>query len=300
MTKPGQNAGKGRRTGRGGRRTLRRLAVPLLLAAFACVFLYWQQNDIVTEEFSVSGAPAGFAGFRVAHISDLHAKEFGAGNRVLLEKTRALSPDIIVITGDILHEYTQFAMIPAVAAGLSDIAPTYYVTGNHEWAVGHVPELKALLTENGVRVLSNEYEMLSRGGDVLALLGADDANGFADQKTVPELAAEVREKEGTDTYLLLLSHRNNRAGIYEAARVDLTLCGHAHGGIVRFPGTDGLVGPSREWLPTHTAGLYELNALSPLGNPCQIAVSRGLGGQFPLLRVGNRPDLPLIILNPAA
>ena len=139
-----------------------------------------------------------------------------------------------------------------------------------------------------MKVLSNEYVILEQNGERLALLGAEDSNGYADQKTVGELADQVRQEQG-DVYEVLLSHRNNHQEEYAAARVDLTLAGHAHGGLIRLPGTDGLIGPQREWMPDYTAGLYDL----AYG---QMAVSRGLGNQFPCFRLLNRPDVPLVVL----
>ena len=88
---------------------------------------------------------------------------------------------------------------------------------------------------------------------------------------------------------ILLSHRNNHYEQYTQARVDLTLAGHAHGGLIRLPGTDGLVGPKRELFPQYTAGLYDLSY-------GQMVVSRGLGNQFPCFRLLNRPDVPLVVL----
>jgi predicted MPP superfamily phosphohydrolase len=123
-------------------------------------------------------------------------------------------------------------------------------------------------------------------------MGLDDPNGMADQKTVGELAAELRKKQG-DGFILLLAHRNNKADAYAAAGIDLTLAGHAHGGLIRLPFTDGLIGPSREWLPTYTAGLYKLKY-------GQMVVSRGLGNGERTLRLLNRPHIPLVILHSAA
>ena len=148
--------------------------------------------------------------------------------------------------------------------------------------------LRPLLEENGVHVLSNTYVMLERGGDRIALLGAEDSNGYADQKTIAELSEEVRQEQG-DVYKILLSHRNTRIEEYVDAHIDLTLCGHAHGGLIRLPGTDGLIGPHREFFPSYTAGLYDL----PYG---QLVASRGLGNQFPAFRLFNRPDVPVVVL----
>lgn len=268
---------------------LSRLLSTVLVLAVLVGWFWWQQNGLSSETIQVAAAPDGFAGYRIAVISDLHAKEFGEGNEKLLDFVQDLEPDMIAVVGDILHEPQQIEMIPPVAEGLAAIAPTYYVTGNHEWAAGVVPQLEELLEDCGVHVLSNDYVMLEQGGDRIALLGAEDSNGYADQKTVAELADQVRQEQG-DVYELLLSHRNNHYEQYAQAQVDLTLAGHAHGGLIRLPGTDGLVGPKREILPHYTAGLYDL----PYG---QMVVSRGLGNQFPCFRLFNRPDVPLVVLS---
>lgn len=268
---------------------LSRLMAFLLVAAVLAGWFWWQQNGLSTETIQVTSAPDGFAGYRIAVISDLHAKEFGEGNEKLLDFVRDLDPDLIAVVGDLLHEPDQLSMIPPVARGLAAIAPTYYVTGNHEWAAKVAPELEELLTGCGVHVLSNDYVMLEQGGDTIALLGAEDSNGYADQKTVGELADQVRREQG-EVYQILLSHRNNHYEQYAQARVDLTLSGHAHGGLIRLPGTDGLVGPAREILPHYTAGLYDLSY-------GQMVVSRGLGNQFPCFRLFNRPDVPLVVLS---
>lgn len=271
------------------RRPRRRILLLLVFAMLATLFFWFEQNAIQTERIYVSGAPQAFDGFSIAILSDVHAKEFGQDNATLLEETAALKPDIIAVTGDLIHEAEQLEMVAPLAKGLAAIAPTYYVTGNHEWTTHRVPELKALLGECGVTVLSNEYEIFERDGEKLALLGIDDPNGRADQITLDELAAQLRREEG-DCYALLLAHRNNRYTVYEAARMDLTLAGHAHGGMVRLPFTDGLIGPHHEFLPEYTAGRYDLDY-------GQMVVSRGLGaGSWMQIRLFNRPHLPLVVL----
>lgn len=283
---------KATRSRRKERSLLWRLGRFLLLLSLLLGFYWSQQNLIQTEVIEEPGAPEAFNGLRIALISDLHGKEFGEDNQILLEKIKSLHPDFIAITGDLVHETGQFGIIPPLATGLCAIAPTYYVTGNHEWATREVPKIKELLQEGGVTVLSNEYVAFEREGQTLALLGADDNNGNADQKTIHQLADEVREKEGKDAFLLLLSHRNNRYQTYIDAGIDLTLCGHAHGGQVRLPFTDGLIGPHREWFPTYTAGRYQLS----FGD---LIVSRGLSDKAPAFRLFNCPDVPLIILRAA-
>ena len=271
------------------RRRLRRLAAAVT-ALLVLAMLWWGNNSLSTEEYTYTSErlPDGWDGARIVVLTDLHGKQFGTDNVRLLEAVQAAKPDLIAVCGDLADEHSGVDFVPALMRGLVAIAPTYYVSGNHEWAAGVVRELEPLLEQCGVTVLSNEYVMLERNGDRIALLGAEDSNGYADQKTVQELADQVRQEQGA-VYEILLSHRNNHYEQYTQARVDLTLAGHAHGGLIRLPGTDGLVGPKRELFPQYTAGLYDLSY-------GQMVVSRGLGNQFPCFRLLNRPDVPLVVL----
>lgn len=263
----------------------------LLMALAAAGAAIWVGSSVLSvEEFDFTSArlPAGWDGGRLVVLSDLHGKRFGRQHSRLLEAVRGAKPDVICLCGDMMDEWSGTEYLRPLLEGLVEIAPVYYVTGNHEWAAGVVRELEPLLEQCGVTVLSNEYVMLERNGDRIALLGAEDSNGYADQKTVQELADQVRQEQGA-VYEILLSHRNNHYEQYTQARVDLTLAGHAHGGLIRLPGTDGLVGPKRELFPQYTAGLYDLSY-------GQMVVSRGLGNQFPCFRLLNRPDVPLVVL----
>ena len=273
------------------RRRGRRLVLALLLLAALALFFWWQQNGLKTQtvEISSPALPAAFDGLRIVHLSDLHGKEFGTDSETLLKKTAALQPDLIAITGDLIDQESQFDMLPALAEGLAAIAPTYYVTGNHEWAVRRVNELKELLTDCGVRVLTNGYEIWEKDGATLAIAGVDDPNGPADQKTGDVLRGEIDAD-----YTILLSHRDT-VEKYDGWGYDLVLCGHGHGGIFRIPLLNkGVLGTNREFFPTYDGGLYPFAA----GGFC--FVSRGLGSNtvpFHAFRLFNRPDLPLLILH---
>ena len=268
------------------------LLLPVLLLAL--VWLLWGgQNHIETETFVLStpNLPAVFDGLRIAQVSDLHGKEFGPDNRDLLAALAALEPDLIAVTGDLIDQPEQLDMVTPLARALSAIAPTYYVTGNHEWAIREAGTVKELLREGGVTPLSNEAISLERDGETLILAGIDDPNGPYDQKTPEALAEEVRTRYG-EGFLLLLAHRNEYYEVYDRAGYDLTLCGHGHGGLIRLPFTDGLVGPRRQLFPDHTAGVYDMEY-------GRLLVSRGLGNVGRTLRLFNRPHLPLVVLRTA-
>lgn len=266
------------------RRTVFLLLALLLAAGFADSAL-----RIVTTEYTLrsDGLPAAFDGFRVVQLSDVHGKAFGEGNARLLEKVAAARPDLIALTGDLADADTDLAVIDRLLAGLAEIAPVYYVSGNHEWAAGLLPALSALFDAHGVRWLRGEALTLARGGAEITLAGVDDPNGPHDGLT-PDALCDSVAAERPEDFVLLLAHRNDFRTKYPDLAADVVLCGHAHGGVVRLPFFGGLLGTGRELFPRDTAGAF------PSGRYTLI-VSRGLG-DAPVPRFCNNPEIVVVIL----
>lgn len=275
------------------RRWPRKVLLALVILAALALFGYWQCWGLQVTETAVtlSALPDEFDGLRIVHLSDLHGHEYGQDSETLAALVARQSPDLIVITGDLIDRESQLDMVPALADRLTAIAPVYYVTGNHEWAAGAGRSVKALLREHGVTVLDNRYVLLEQGGSAIVLAGVDDPNGLAGQKT-PEALYQELQAEYPGAFTLLLAHRNTLFGRYAAAGYDLVLSGHGHGGIIRLPFTDGLIGTDRRLFPTWTAGVYREGEST-------LFVSRGLGSNttpFPGFRLFNRPDLAVLTL----
>lgn len=283
------------------RRHPRRVLFVLFLAVCIC-YLLWGNTAVQTteSEYTLSALPAGFDGVRIVHLSDLHCREFGENNRDLYRAVSDAQPELIFLTGDLVDETAQHPVEYArmVGAALADIAPTYFVTGNHEWSLGNrtVEQIKSALREVGVTVLSNEFVPLERGKSVLLLAGIDDPNGYADQERPPEVAADLYRACGDNAFWLLLAHRNNLFnGYYCRLGADLTFSGHAHGGIWRLPFTDGLVDTNLHLFPSFTSGFYHCTDEDCEG--AEVFVSRGLGNSPPwAFRLFNRPQVAVITL----
>jgi len=269
--------------------------LPVLAALLLAALCLYQSNfvlQVTRYDAAFTDLPAGFDGCRIVLLSDLHGAAFGEENEKLFSAVAAEKPDIIALTGDLIDEETPdpLAYAAETAARLSAIAPTYYVTGNHEWAAGNVRELKSALEEHGVTVLSNDCLLWERETDSIVIAGIDDPNGYADQKTPEELTAELYADFG-DPFWILLAHRIDRfASQYSLLGADLVLSGHGHGGIIRLPFTDGLLGTQHNLFPSYTAGLYEENGSALL-------VSRGLGNVGITFRLFNRPDVAVLTLH---
>lgn len=278
------------------RHPLRKIWILTLVLAGLTGFFLWENNALQAEEFSFSSKrlPSGFDGYRIEVLSDLHGKSFGKDNAALFQTVARQKPDIIAVVGDLVDRFRgiDWADVETCAEGLAGIAPVYYVTGNHEWAAGDVPRLKQTLSDAGWTVLSNQYLTLERGGDTIVLAGIDDPNGYADQKTPEDLTAGLYADLG-HPFWILLAHRNDRfESQYSLLGADLTLSGHGHGGMIRLPLTDGLIGTQRDLFPSYTAGFYTAN-----GNT--VFVSRGLGNSGASFRLFNRPQAAVLTLRRA-
>ncbi len=276
------------------RRPLRTLFTLLIVLLLGALFIRWENTSLQTTyaDPAFPNLPEGFDGCRLVVLSDLHTVSFGPENRELIRAVEAAEPDFILLAGDLLDQYRPIpdGYVSSLAQALSAAAPTYYVTGNHEWAIGGVPALKRELAASGITVLSNQFLPLERNGDTIVLAGIDDPNGYADQKTPEQLAEELRAAWG-DPFWLLLAHRNNRfVRQYSRLGADLVISGHAHGGIIRLPFTDGLISHDLELFPSYTAGLYEANGSA-------LFVSRGLGNSGPSFRLFNRPEVAVVTLH---
>ncbi len=250
----------------------------------------------MVSEYTVTSdrLPAGFSGFRIAQISDLHNAVFGENNEDVLMLLADTRPDIIVMTGDLVDaNRTDLAVGLAFAKAAQNIAPTYYVTGNHEAGLASRKALLSDLADLGVTVLSNKSILLEQNGDCLLVMGLHDSNFFAgDAETIVRENLQVL-KPRDETYTVLLAHRPEFFAVYEESGVDLVFSGHAHGGQVRLPILGGLYAPGQGVLPRYDAGLYTEGCTT-------MVVSRGLGNsRFPL-RVNNRPEIVVVELKCAS
>lgn len=263
----------------------------LICLAVVAGSIVWGNFSIDTdrEEIALVRLSREFDGFRLIHISDLHGREFGAHNAALLQAVAEAKPDLICITGDLFDESTGTAFLPPLLEGLVEIAPVYYVTGNHEWQVETLRMTLRSMEDMGVTVLHNEYHLLRRGGSTLVVAGVDDPCGPLDQKSPTQLMDEIHTDVGQNVPVLMLDHRNDRLALWAELGADLVLSGHCHGGVVRLPLVGGVLGTHRELFPSWDAGLYRKAHTA-------LFVSRGLGYSHVRFRLFNRPHLPLLIL----
>ena len=232
-----------------------------------------------------AGLPESFAGFKIVQLSDFHGAEF-VDDIVTLVK--AEKPDIIALTGDFITDGGDLPAVRELAQRLTDICDVYFVSGNHDFASGKIDELSDILKACGVKYLRNEYVVLEHRGERIVLAGVEDPNSWADLEPPEEFIGRLRA-EFPDDYVALLGHRNYWMEKYPELPVQLILCGHAHGGIVRIPGIGGLLGTDRTLFPDYEAGKYDNGRYTMI-------VSRGIGNSVALPRFFNRPEIVGVVL----
>ena len=115
--------------------------------------------------------PVEFSGFRIAQVSDFHNADMIEDLIVLLQKAR---PDMIAITGDLVDIYhPNIERALAFLEKATEIAPCFYVMGNHETLVENNAEYWEKVSALGVTVLRNEKITLSRNGAEITVMGMD-------------------------------------------------------------------------------------------------------------------------------
>jgi predicted MPP superfamily phosphohydrolase len=174
--------------------------------------------------------PAGFDGFTILQISDMHVEMNEGAMRRLIELLPGLAYDICVLTGDFRAQ--TFGPFDAMLEGLARVrlhlkGPVYGVLGNHD-TVRMVPGME----EMGIRMLLNESVPIERGPERIHLVGIDDAHYFR-VDNIEKAAASIPP----DECCILLSHTPEIYRQAAHAGVDLLLGGHTHGGQICLPGS---------------------------------------------------------------
>lgn len=272
-------------------------AVIITLTVFIIFTVYslWADKAICERTFEIKKSDIGssFDGFTIAHVSDLHNTSFGENNKKLLDRLKKMNPDLIAVTGDIVDSRrTDTDVAASFMKKALEIAPVYYVTGNHESRIDNSEGFLEDIRRLGVKLLENESVSIKRNNEEINLSGISDPAFVSDYLFDDEASAVSRSLENLvkkSKFNILLAHRPEFFSLYAKEGFDLVLSGHAHGGQFRLPIIGGFIAPGQGIFPEYDSGLYEKNGT-------QMIVSRGLGNSIIPLRIFNRPEIITIVL----
>jgi predicted MPP superfamily phosphohydrolase len=226
-------------------------------------------------------------------LSDLHNHIYGEVQQPLIRLIKDLKPDVIFLAGDMADDRVPFMGLALLLAGIEDLAPCYYVAGNHDYWSGEIDTIKEAVAGHGVTVLQGQTVSVILKGQTI------DISGLDDPVMVPALEGERRADAyrraleafadiHMEKYNILVAHRPEFIRDYRRYGFDLVLSGHAHGGQVRIPFLlNGLYAPNQGFFPKYAGGLYDAGGT-------KLLVSRGLSYDPALPRIFNPPEVVLL------
>ena len=262
-------------------------------------FSYYQNNKIQITRFNVNSNVND--NIRVLQLSDLHSKEFGKDNKILLNKIINEKPDLVVATGDLIDSnMKKIDNIVNFLSSINKIAPVFYIPGNNEMRCNRLNEILNKLKINNIVVLYNEIKIIRIKSTIVNILGLvekriDDGELFYEKvnsKYIGEKSGDLLKRlENMNGVKLVLSHypenyKLNEKSCYSKYKFDIMFSGHAHGGQFILPFIGGLFAPGQGILPKYYSGIY--------GKENKLIVSRGLGNSGFPLRLFNRPNIVVV------
>jgi len=231
---------------------------------------------------------------KIVLISDLHSTIYGENQIELINIILEQKPDLIIMAGDILDDEIPNLGTELLLSGIKDIAPIYFVTGNHEYYNNNVEVNKELLRSYNVNILSDCYVKININDNEIILAGIEDSakkNYDTPEYNLDEIMEYAfRELDEVELYKILIAHRPEKINIYKNFSFNLILSGHTHGGQVRIPPfINGLYAPDQGVFPKYAGGIYKHNGVIHI-------ISRGLSVKPELPRIFNSPELVVIII----
>lgn len=274
----------------------------LILILFIIVILWFMIYDssrfvVVRHEIRdrrISGH------YRVVFLSDLHNKQYGKNNVLLLKAIEDAGPDAVLIGGDMINGKSgeKLEGMVELLRTLKEKYPVYYANGNHEHRIKLYPETYGdaaqrygkALAELGIEPMVNCHVQLP--GVNLAIYGSEIDKYYYKRFTVPEMAQDylpgLLGRPRQEVYTVLLAHNPDYFPQYAQWGADLVLSGHVHGGIIRIPFLGrGLLSPNVRFFPKYDGGIFREGA-------CTMILSRGLGIHTIPFRLFNPGEMILI------
>lgn len=266
-----------------------------LLFGAICGKEHFQVREVTVRSADV---PAGFNGYRIVQLSDIHAGSWTGnpeGLQKAVEKVNALHPDLIVFTGDLVNNLaTELDEFMPVLSRLKAKHGVYSVLGNHDYSLyihwekeedqqANLENLKSKQAAMGWTMLNNAHVKLYQAEDSIALIGVENSGN----PPFPNYGRLQDAMQGTEgMFQILLSHDPThwRREVLAHTHIQLMLSGHTHAMQTKLFGFS----PSRFVYPEHD-GLYRESGQ-------MLYVNIGLGYLMFPMRLGAWPEITLLTL----
>ncbi len=234
------------------------------------------QLDTVEENFVSPALPAAFDGLTIAFASDIHFGPLFSKREAdrLMGKLLSFEPDLLLLGGDYGDIQRNAIAFFNYIKPIPEHIKSYAVVGNHDYGRlgADVLQLLPAMKEKNITPLVNEVALITREGQTLAILGADDY--LCGRQDFDKLRTQA-------DFNILLTHSPDTlpGALLHKLPFDLALCGHTHGGQIVIGGRS--VHSSSRYKDRYRSGWYEE----------RILVSNGVGTSILPMRIGTRPQV---------
>ena len=248
-------------------------------------------------------------------LSDLHFNAFtqeGILRKIIAQAKKTGEVDAILLGGDYLDFKEKY--IPAFSLFLTELAalklPMYAVLGNHDYLSMNddVTRLVEAMQACGVTVLRNQAEVLTCRGQHISIIGLEEletTEAYVTHRNRHSFAEYVERAKSLEWYQkfdtfhpeyprVLLSHNPDGAYLPGIVPPTVVLSGHTHGGQVAF--LDWWHNALLFLVPRGSFGTW---AGQRIVGKTTLIVGRGLAGAKIPTRLGRRPELVHITVQPA-
>ena len=251
--------------------------------------IFIERNLVQLNRYKIPipNLPLSFHGFTLAHLTDVHLGALVSPSFVeeIVHRANRLNTDIIVCTGDYVHQRNTIEEIDKVWPVLSKLTArygVYSVLGNHDHWADTARSLYWL--ERSGQNIRHQCKPIYKGRERILLGGAGDF--WEDELKINE-AFSCSDQ---DDCKILLSHNPDSVDTDFQTPLSLVLSGHTHGGQVVLP----FLGARR--LPVENKA-YSSGLISTPKTP--LFISRGIGWSTLPVRFNCYPEIAVLeLVNP--
>ena len=287
---------------------IKKILIITILVAAAMTLAFVRGRMLVVRNYSVPGHSSG--GVKIVGLADLHGEMVGEKQERIVQEVREADPDFIVYLGDMVEKSRAEESVESLVVlteQLVQIAPVYYVDGNHELDVRKqnpdvYQHLNEELADLGAVQLKDEIVSFTvDSGTTVNLCGITRHYFWEDFEQ--ELVGKLRKMDGVN---VLACHYPESVIWYDAfdgGGLDVALCEHTHGGLIRVPFLGGMVAPEQSRWPKYDLGAFPVytdttwreygggEGAEYLGT---MIISGGLAGEHGVPRVNNPMEVSVV------
>ncbi len=258
-----------------------------ILSILYCYMRFWSHNQIKIKEYPLieETLSSNWNGFKIIHFSDIH---FGVTTDIIklehaVDKINLTKADIVIFTGDLLDKNVFLTdkdkddlkkILSKIDAKIKKIA----IYGDNDYFDKDL--YLDIMNTAGFHILENENIFIYQNGmNPIQIAGISPM-----QSQDYDIKKSFNTEESNIEYRLLLSHEPVILDEISDENINLILSGHSLGGLIRLPGTNGIL--KKEYTNTYQTGFYQKDQK-------KLFVSNGIGTEKYPYRFLNVPSINL-------